>query len=129
MKKLTFKDINKNYITHNKDKFGNDIKLLDLTTYEVNKCSGELKVFEPNTLQYFHNPYNHTRFCQIGSFWTNGIHFIVDFGEENNTSVKGCVASSHILFLDKEDAKQFSIEIFTKMKDRLNAKIEKVRNL
>ena len=126
MEKLTFKDINKNYITHSKDKFGNDIKILNLTTYEVNKCSGELKVIEPNTLQYFHNPYNHTRFCQIGSLWINGIHFIVDFGEENNTSVR---ASNHILFLYKEDAKQFSIEIFTKMRDKLNAKIEKVRNI
>ena len=129
MKKITFKDIAKNYTTHSKDKFGNDIKLLNLTTYEVNKYSGELRVIKPNTLQYFHKPYNHTRFCQIGDLWTNGIHFIVDFGEENNTSVKGYVASSHILFLDKEDAKQFSIEIFTKMRDRLNAKIEKVRNL
>lgn len=129
MRKITFKDIAEKYTQPYKDGKGDDINHITRPMYDVNTNSGELKVCKPNTLRFYLHPYNGQFFCQIGNPWINGIHYIVDYGEEDNNSAKGCIASNHILFLDKEDAKKYSIEIFARMRDKLNAKIEKVRNL
>ena len=111
MKKITFNDL-ANFITTGKDKSGNDAKFITVPMYNVNKTSGEITMYKPNTIVYYHNPHGGDYFCQVGNIWKTGKEYRVKFGEESNTAIRAFLASNHILFLNKEEAKDFSMSIF-----------------
>jgi hypothetical protein len=128
MKKITFNDL-ANYTAKGKDKSGSSIKLITIPMYDVNKSSGEVKVYKPNTIEYFKKPHGGHYFCQIGCIWINGKEYRVKFGEESNTAIRGFVASNHILFLNKEEAKVFSMSIFKAKINKFEEKLELVKAL
>jgi hypothetical protein len=105
---------------------------LDVTLYTVNRNSGELTVIEPGKAFYVANPkpghmclirmYNSSKYFNIPMFY-------VHKNSRDDSWMTGFIASNHILFLNKDDAKKLSMNILRKKKRELEAKMNRVKNL
>ena len=126
---LTFDDLQYHlYQTKGED----EQPTLDVTMYAVNGNSGELTVIEPGNAHYVANP-KPGHFCLIRTPNTRKFFnipmFYVHENRKDDTWATGFIASNYALFLNKDEAKRFSLNVLLNKRIALQKKIDIIKKL